>query len=690
MSTESEKARDNYEAYLYCRQHGHDEFLANAEESIRFMANQQWNQDDIRKLKSQGRPYLVINEFRRAIETAISDQLDNPIDIRYAPIEGEETTSDVFDKLYMSIARDNKLDAVDRKVLRNGILMGRGYYDVRTSFDDNLQGRVKICSRRPQNIILWPEIDDDDPDTWPEVTSVDRMNYNQLTLRWGKDAADDVRDSYSHDWIDPAERYTTAARSHLQDSYYGSSLSVQNNVSDYPVLSRQFREVATKEMFVIPETGEMQEIPENWDRNRIARVIELGGLTTMRRRVMSIRWRMSAGGVLLHDKPSVYRHFTIVPYMPFFIDGFTPSLADALKDPQILLNKTVSQEVHILNTSANSGWKLKQNSLKNMEPEELEERGAENGLVLVLDDPKSAEKILPNSPPAGHDNLSRKAMEYIQQLSGANAAMMNNARADMPAKTYMASLARGATGSVLASLAMFNTKRMVGERIVDNVQAYYTETRVFYVTKDKFSNETEQVEINVPQDDGSVLNDVTQGKYTVVAVPTRTRLTVQESEFEQLVELRRDLGVQIPDHVLIAASAVQNKAELVQLIKQLNGGDDQSPQAQAMAQLEMRLRELEAAQAEADLGKTQADTELALGRAERARAESQFDGRRATAELNMYRAQADTAFRSQQLEQQERKHDTDTALKLTEMTVKQRMERAKPKTTPPKKAATRK
>lgn len=681
-----DKARENYDAYLYCRQHGHDEFLANCEESIRFMANDQWPAEDVRRLRAQGRPYLVINEYRKAIESVLGDMLDNPIDIRYAPVYGDEETAALHDKLYMAIARANKLDNTDRKVLRNGILLGRGYYDVRTDFNDNIQGEVKVCSRRPQNVLLFPDIDDDDPDTWPEVTTIDRMSHNKIHLRWGKEVADEVRSSHAHEWIDPHERFVSSSARNRYPAYDSMLDAVGDNVLDFPIISRQFREVARKEVLVDPETGDFYEIPENWRRDQISRVIELTGAVPMKRRVMTIRWRMSAGGVLLHDEPSVYKHFTIVPFMPYFIDGLTPSLADALKDPQILLNKTVSKEVEILNTSSNSGWKLKTGSLKNMQPEELEERGAENGLVLELDDVSNAEKITPNTPPSGHDMMSRKAVEYIRALSGASDAMLNTARADMPAKTYLATLANGTSGGVLATMAMFNTKRMVGERILDNVQAYYTETRTFQIVRDKLTGETEAVTINQPDEQGGLLNDVTRGKYAVVAVPTRSRLTAQESEFEQLVQLRAELGINIPDHVLVAASAVQNKAELVQTLRELNGGAPQSPEAQRMAELEMRLRELEAAQAEADLQKTNADTQLALGRAQRAMAESQFDGRRATAELNMFRAQSDAELRRQQIEQQERKNDTDTALKLTELTVKQRAEQQRSAT--PKPAAT--
>ena len=42
--------------------------------------------------------------------------------------------------------------------------------------------------------------------------------------------------------------------------------------------------------------------------------------------------------------------------------------------PQEQLNKISSQELHIVNTTANSGWVVESGSLSNMTEEELEER----------------------------------------------------------------------------------------------------------------------------------------------------------------------------------------------------------------------------------------------------------------------------------------------------------------------------
>ena len=78
-----------------------------------------------------------------------------------------------------------------------------------------------------------------------------------------------------------------------------------------------------------------------------------------------------------------------------------------------------SQMLHIVNTTANSGWIYEEGSLLNMTTEELEERGAETGLVMAVkrgsDRP---EKIMANQIPTGLDRLASRAQANVAGIAG--------------------------------------------------------------------------------------------------------------------------------------------------------------------------------------------------------------------------------------------------------------------------------
>ena len=96
-----------------------------------------------------------------------------------------------------------------------------------------------------------------------------------------------------------------------------------------------------------------------------------------------------------------------------------------LLSPQEQLNKIESQELHIVNTTANSGWMVESGSLVGMTADDLEEHGAETGLVLEYQRGTTPPtKITPNQIPTGLDRIAAKAAGNIKVISGVNDSML--------------------------------------------------------------------------------------------------------------------------------------------------------------------------------------------------------------------------------------------------------------------------
>ena len=110
--------------------------------------------------------------------------------------------------------------------------------------------------------------------------------------------------------------------------------------------------------------------------------------------------------------------------------GKTVGLVENLLGPQEILNKASSQELHVINTTANSGWVIEENSLVNMSVQELEIAGAQTGLVLEYrKDTQPPQKILPNQVPSGLDRITFKAEEHIKTISNVTDTMMGEGAA---------------------------------------------------------------------------------------------------------------------------------------------------------------------------------------------------------------------------------------------------------------------
>ena len=118
------------------------------------------------------------------------------------------------------------------------------------------------------------------------------------------------------------------------------------------------------------------------------------------------------------------RLFLILTY---FRRGRPFGMVRNLLSPQEQLNKIASQELHIVNTTANSGWMVESGSLVGMTPDDLEESGAQTGLVVeYARGTNPPTKIQPNTIPTGLDRISQKAAGNIKAISGVNDSMLGS------------------------------------------------------------------------------------------------------------------------------------------------------------------------------------------------------------------------------------------------------------------------
>jgi hypothetical protein len=398
---------------------------------------------------------------------------------------------------------------------------------------------------------------------------------------------------------------------------YNTGFDQSNVLRNIRIVERQYRELDKQKHFLAPQTGDMRPIPEDFDRNKIAYFVQNYGFQVVPKLVRRIKWVVIADNVVLHDEWSPYKHFTIVPYFPYFRYGHTIGLVENLMGPQELLNKVSSQELHITNTTANSGYIVQAGSLSNMTPEELEQKGAQTGLVIEVngDPTKAITKITPNAVPSGLDRISYKAEESIKTISGISDSMQGMDRADVAAKAIQAKQKAGSTNLVKPLDNLVRSDYILARNVLDLVQEFYTEPRMMTITHDHATGETQTFQVNQPnpqEETGEeespyqeIINDLTLGEYDVVVSSVPHRETLEDSQFEQAVSLR-EMGIMLPDSVMIDSSRLINKKDIIkQMAEQANG-----PEAQAQKQLQQAGQQAEVAKTQAEAGAKAADAKL--------------------------------------------------------------------------------
>jgi hypothetical protein len=624
-----------WDRYVFLRDNGHTAYAEKADKCEKFFAGDQWDASDLAKLAAGRRPALTINKILSTVSNVMGEQINNRSEISFRPRSGApSTTADVLTKVFRQISDNNQLDWKRSDMFADGIIGARGFLDARIEHGDSMQGEVRINSVNPKNVVIDGDADEYDPDTWSEVYTTKWLTADEIEVLYNKPDADILRtkasgnSSYESDLL-------TVNRDRFGDpseAAFNQGSTDETTIRNIRILERQWRKLDRQKHFLNPETGDMRPVPEDFTQERIDFFIERYGFKIVSKLVRRIRWTVAADDVVLHDEWSPYKHFTIVPYFPHFRRGRTIGLVENLLGPQELLNKVTSQELHVVNTTANSGYKVKAGNLINMTVAELEEKGSQTGLVVEVNEMDGIDKLTPNQVPQGLDRISYKAEESIKSISGISDSMQGQDRADVAAKAIQAKQKAGSTNLVKPLDNLVRSDYILARNVIDLVQEFYTEERLMTITHDETTGESETFTINQPnlqpppeegmEQEGSpyeeILNDLTVGEYDVVVTSVPRRETLEDSQFEQAMALR-ELGIMIPESVLIDSSRIMNKKDI---IKQMEAAR-QAPEALAAAELAQRGQAAEVSKTEAEVQHRTADAELKAAKVGEVQAKTQ-------------------------------------------------------------------
>ena len=625
---EEEISRTQWARYERARDNGHLDYVEMALKCDEYYRGDQWDPDDQAALESEGRPALTINTILPTVNTILGEQSTRRADIQFKPRRGgDQDVAHTLTKLYLQISDNNKLDWVEQQVFSDGLIMdGRGFFDVRMDFSDHVEGEVRITAKDPLDILIDPDAKDSDPKTWNEVFESKWMTLDEIEELYGKDKSDRLLFvaengmSFGPDSVEYQE--TRFGDTASNDDYFGAGVpgdEEYRNVKALRVIERQHKKISRVQCFVDPDTGDQRQAPDEWSDAKNKKFAKQYNLTLISKVIRKIRWTVTCDQIVLHDDWSPYNQFTVIPFFCYFRRGRPFGVVRNLLSPQEQLNKIASQELHIVNTTANSGWMVEAGSLVGMTADDLEEHGAETGLVLeYARGTQPPSKIQPNQIPTGLDRIAMKAAANIKTISGVNDSMLGTDSAEVSGIAIQAKQNRGAIMIQVPLDNLRKSRQYLAESILNLIQTFYTEQRVIQVTNEADPlKPREEMIINQETPEGRIINDLTLGEYDVIVATAPARDSFDEIQFAEAINLRQ-AGVVIPDDAIIEYSHLARKGELAKRIRQMTGQEPPTPEQQEaqaqQQQIQMQQLQLEIAKQDAEVKKLQSEVALNIAK----------------------------------------------------------------------------
>lgn len=400
-----------------------------------------------------------------------------------------------------------------------------------------------------------------------------------------------------------------------------------------------YRAFRNQKLLVDSQTGETQE----WrgkDKDALKEFLRIyPQISVIEQEVPTVRLAIVVQGKVMYDdvNPLGIDKYPFVPVLGYYSPQLpyfnlrVQGVVRGLRDAQFLYNRRKIIELDILESQINSGIKYKENAL--VDPNDAFLTG--QGRVLALKEEAQmtdVETIQPPQVPPSMLQISESLGREIMEISGVNEELLGSASDDKAGILSM--LRQGAGLTTLQRLfdQLDFSQKLLGSLMIDLIQANFTLGKVKRI---------------IQEDPSPQFYNKAFGTYDAAVEEGFNTSTQRQMQFAQLLQLR-EIGIPVPDDVLIGAATLQDKKKLTEGIAQQR---QQTQQVQQM-QLEAALQEQQArtqlahARAVADQGlgiervsRVEENKELAFERRAKAQEDiAQARERRTESLLNLVKA----------------------------------------------------
>lgn len=556
-----------------------------------------WTAAEVQAAEEEDRPLITLNKTAALIRLVLGYHRNNRLDTRYLPANdaaATEAVGTVLTQLIKSLAQQNGEPYVDTEVFLDGIVGGRGYYDWRLSFEHNDLGEIKGTAKDP--FTIRPDADSDTYDTqeWGHFIEARWTNLDEVEYLFGKAVtalisplvkSSAYRGGIPSEVLDYASEHTPwRTFGGGQDNYagYGGGYGgfdayLANTVDPYRknirIIEMQHKVRVMQRHLVDLETGDRQPIPDNFGNDKVAKIMQWcaeqyamrGQPCPIRqqwRPNKRVRWTVMIGDIIVYDEWSPYRSYTLTGFYPYFRRGVTRGMGQDLIGPARELNLRRSSQIDILTRVAHSGWMWHKDGLEEGEKEKIEMHGGAPGLNLEWKgsvEMKPA-RIEPGQMPTAIKDLETSAALDLKEIAGINDSALGQVDRVQSGRAIENRQRQSVLGIESYMDNMRRTKWLTGRKKLELLQDHITEPRLMRMEGQPGT--WSMIGINQAQTNGTILNDITVGKYFVSVDDTPLSDSWMSAQFDELIALieKGILPIPLVQDIAVDLSSAPQKA----------------------------------------------------------------------------------------------------------------------------------
>lgn len=509
-------------------------FLDEAQEDYEFALGKQWEEKTFNELMEVGVRPLTINKIRPNINLLSGHESQNRSDFRAFPEGGEDSiVAEIATALLKNVMKNAHGDYKVSEAFESGNICGEcfiepylDYSEEYTDPEDMLYGCLKLKLASYYQLFPEPGFSEYAMDDARYVCKITYDVAEDDLVALFPDKEDEIRAARGNGKInlDVIPGTTAPSGIAIQRKGYNDNPGAGVDADTeplYDLLEYYYRKWVEKFYVTDPYLKKFKPAKNKAEADAYVSTANEGRAEQERavvvKKLIPQIWICSVIGGMeeeLESKPAwSFPKWKSYPFIPYFAYRTsiplrenarqlgTQGIARSMKDLNRELNKRRTQELRILNTSANSGWMAEDMSV--VDEDEWKKFGSTAGAFLKYKKGfNPPQKILPTPLSQGHAQLAAEHSSDIKESSGINADLL--AVQEGGTDSGRAIAIRQKQGMVMVQKLFDNlsqTKRLLGRFILSQLSEIYNMDSAIKVLGESFLSENFSVPVMGPMMD---------------------------------------------------------------------------------------------------------------------------------------------------------------------------------------------
>lgn len=465
------------------RQHS-DVWRTDAVEDFKFVAGDQWDADDLTKLKDQLRPAVTFNRISPVIDTVAGLEVTNRQEVRALPREmHDQGVSEVITEAIRWVRDECDAEDEESDAFLDAVICGMGWTESRMDYETDPDGMILIERVDPMEMYWDANSRRRNLDDAKAVFRVRQVDREEAESMFPDASEEDLNAQWASPNIDDSERSTREEDAFYKDD--GSrSVSTRSRVT---IVEAQWWQREPYYRVLDPQSGQMQEFDAQSFKTLSERAQEIGLPIRSVKSMKRVYKRAFLGAKILEAAGCPCDSgftFKCITGKRDRAKGHWYGIVRGMKDPQRWANKWLSQTLHIINSNAKGGVIAERDAFDN--PRKAEKDWSNpTAITFVKPGKLGAIRDKPQTPyPASIANLMEFAITSIRDVSGVSQELMGSRETDQPASLEYQRRQAGVTvlSWIFDSLRKYRKEQ--GRLLIEYIRKYLSDGRKIRILGD--------------------------------------------------------------------------------------------------------------------------------------------------------------------------------------------------------------